>query len=50
MNGYKSPYNTAASTGTGAKVDRVWDDKYYLEPIPAGQILLDKNLSQNPGW
>ncbi len=50
VNGYKSPYNTAASTGTGAKVDRVWDDKYYLEPIPAGQILLDKNLSQNPGW
>ena len=31
---YKSPYNTSAATGTGAKVDRVWNDKYYLEPIP----------------
>lgn len=49
--GYKSPYNTAAvAAGDGAVVDRIWDDKYYLEPIPAGQILLDDKLTQNPGW
>ena len=47
---YKSPYNTSAATGTGAKVDRVWNDKYYLEPIPSGQSLLDPNLGQNNGW
>lgn len=47
---YKSPYNTFAATGTGAKVDRVWNDKYYLEPIPSGQSLLDPNLGQNNGW
>ncbi len=50
LNGYKSPYNTSAVNAGGSTVDRVWDDKYYLEPIPAGQRLLDDNLSQNPGW
>ena len=48
--GYKSQYNTSAINAGGTTVDRVWDDKYYLEPIPAGQILLDPNLTQNPGW
>lgn len=48
--GYKSPYNTAAVNAGGTTVDREWNDKYYLEPIPAGQILLDENLTQNPGW
>lgn len=50
LNGYKSPYNTSAVNAGGSTVDRVWNDKYYLEPIPAGQILLDENLTQNPGW
>jgi len=45
--GYKSPYNTPACGGT---ITRVWDDKYYLEPIPSAQITLDPNLTQNPGW
>jgi len=49
-NGYKSQYNTAAINAGGTTNDRVWNDKYYLEPIPAGQILLDNNLTQNPGW
>ena len=48
--GYKSPYNTSDVNAGGTTVDRVWNDKYYLEPIPAGQILLDPNLTQNPGW
>lgn len=48
--GYKSPYNTSAVGAEGAQVDRVWDDKYYLEPVPAGQILLDPQLGQNEGW
>lgn len=45
--GYKSPYNTPACGGT---INRTWDDKYYLEPIPSAQITLDPNLGQNPGW
>ena len=27
-----------------------WDDRKYLEPIPADQLTLNKNLTQNPGW
>jgi len=27
-----------------------WEDKYYLEPIPSQELLLNKNLIQNPGW
>lgn len=50
VDGYKSPWNTSAVGASGAVVDHVWDDKYYLEPIPSGQISLDSNLSQNPGW
>lgn len=41
--GYKSQFDLS-------KNSRKWDDKYYLEPIPAGQILLDNKLTQNPGW
>ena len=27
-----------------------WDDRKYLEPIPADQLTLNPNLTQNPGW
>jgi hypothetical protein len=40
---YKASYNTAS-------VKHTWNDKYYLEPIPSGEIVLDPNLTQNPGW
>jgi starch-binding outer membrane protein, SusD/RagB family len=29
---------------------RTWDDKLYLNPIPADQRTLNPNLGQNPGW
>lgn len=29
---------------------RKFDEKYYLYPIPTGQIQLNPNLTQNPGW
>lgn len=52
--GYKASYFTADvqanALQTGARVSRTWNDKYYLEPIPSGQIKLDPNLTQNPGW
>ena len=40
---YKCPYEPG-------KNSRTWNDKYYLEPIPSGQLTLDENLGQNPGW
>ena len=30
--------------------NRLYEAKYYLRPIPSGQIDLNKNLGQNPGW
>lgn len=27
-----------------------WSEHYYLYPIPNGQIVLNQNLEQNPGW
>lgn len=29
---------------------RVFDKKHYFYPIPTGQITLNPNLGQNPGW
>ena len=29
---------------------RVFEEKHYLAPIPQGQIDLNPNLTQNPGW
>ena len=41
----KGDYIDASRNGV-----RKYDAKYYLYPIPTSQILLNKNLSQNPGW
>lgn len=30
--------------------NRVWDDKWYYNPIPTGEIVLNPNLKQPPGW
>lgn len=27
-----------------------WDDRFYLNPVPKTQLVLNKNLEQNPGW
>jgi len=29
---------------------RLWTEKNYLYPLPSGQINLNPNLEQNPGW
>lgn len=41
----KGDYIDASRNG-----NRKYEAKYYLYPIPTSQILLNKNLSQNPGW
>lgn len=30
--------------------DRIYDKKFYLDPIPSGQLDLNPSLGQNPGW
>lgn len=37
-------------TYTRKTVDRIWDDKMYLFPIPQTERAKNPNLSQNPGW
>ena len=31
-------------------IDRAWDDKMYFFPIPAKELAVNKNLTQNIGW
>jgi SusD family. len=31
-------------------VNRTWDDKMYLFPIPQSERMKNSNLTQNPGW
>lgn len=33
-----------------ASTPRVWNDKFYLSPIATADIVLNHNLTQNPGW
>ncbi len=35
---------------TSQSASRVYEPKHYLYPIPSGQITLNENLGQNPGW
>ncbi len=27
-----------------------WNDKFYLEPVPAQELVINPNLKQSPGW
>ncbi|HEX3007999.1 MAG TPA: RagB/SusD family nutrient uptake outer membrane protein [Bacteroidales bacterium] len=31
-------------------IERVWEEKHYLYPIPQSDYLMNKALGQNPGW
>jgi len=31
-------------------IPRKWEDKHYYYPIPAGDLITNPNLKQNPGW
>jgi hypothetical protein len=33
-----------------AKAGKGWLDKYYLEPIPSEELLLNENLEQQAAW
>lgn len=42
--GYLYLFNDPVAEGKG------WLDKYYLYQVPTDEILLNPNLTQNPGW
>ncbi len=44
-NGFLDPYKNKMPNGYGFDVDRD-----YLSAIPKNQLLLNENLTQNPGW
>ena len=37
-------------TYTRQVVNRTWDEKMYLFPIPQTEIMKNSNLTQNEGW
>lgn len=43
--GYDGSY-----TYTPQRIERLWDDKMYLFPIPQTEIMKNRKLKQNPGW
>ncbi len=51
-----APIKPDASAMTGNYVNgsfggsREWNNRYYFYPIPSGQIALNPELTQNPGW
>lgn len=51
-----STATTRLSEGTSGEINwlydasRVWDDKYYLYPIPNADLVVNPALRQNPGW
>ena len=42
-------YGTAANPTQGVP-NPGWTDKYYLSPLPISDLLLNEQLTQNPGW
>lgn len=44
------PANVDGYINAKGKGNRVFSDREYLFPIPSGQIGLNENLTQNPGW
>ena len=44
------PANVDGYMNAKGKGSRVFSDREYLFPIPSGQIGLNNNLTQNPGW
>lgn len=42
--GYLYLFNDPVAEGNG------WLDKYYLYQVPTDEILLNPDITQNPGW
>lgn len=49
-NPYKLSNGTSGEVTWLSNIPRVWNDKYYLYPIPESDRLINPNLGQNPGW
>ena len=48
----KNPYHSINADGCVEfqQIERVWNDRMYLRPIPETAISINNNLEQNPGW
>ncbi len=42
--------STGFAETSSVKPQSSWPEYYYLYPIPTDQLLLNENLTQNPGW
>lgn len=49
-NSQKLKNNTSGELTWMNNLVRTWDDKRYLYPIPATDLITNPNLGQNPGW
>ncbi|WP_290795243.1 RagB/SusD family nutrient uptake outer membrane protein [Flavihumibacter sp. UBA7668] len=53
-NGNANPQQLAAETSGEIRwlnnIERKWEDKKYLYPIPTNDLLINPALGQNPGW
>lgn len=43
-------YTLNANNNLQYNVNRTWEDKKYLRPVPKAAIVDNNNLNQNPGW
>ena len=46
----KEDIGRVVCVGDFVKQGKGWKDYYNLNPIPKTQLVLNKNLEQNPGW
>lgn len=49
-NPYSLTQGTSGEINWLNNVSRIWNDKFYLYPIPEADRLINPNLGQNPGW
>ncbi|MBP3942207.1 RagB/SusD family nutrient uptake outer membrane protein [Sphingobacteriaceae bacterium WQ 2009] len=49
-NPYKLSNGSSGEITWLTNIPRVWNDKFYLYPIPESDRLINPNLGQNPGW
>lgn len=50
VNPYKLSNGNSGEITWLSNIPRVWNDKYYLYPIPESDRLINPKLGQNPGW
>lgn len=47
---YREDVGRVVCVGNFMSQGKGWKEHYYLNPIPQKELILNKNLEQNPGW